>query len=437
MESWVSSGGRLSLSDAWYCRTFLHLWVPQFAQSGWWAATEISLSETSFSWLFIQIWLLQASSSGWGAAKEISCSETKYKWTYFQPWSPRPSPINDAQSKRSASLKPVMTKTFPDSDCPSLCLVNNEQPRNSASVIPDTAEPPSSFECPNFPPVDDEQPKNSLSGTSCNWLFIQIWLFMLPAVNKEQPRKSAAVKPNNSGSFPSTDCPNSSPTNDEQPNTSAQVKKPCLYCGVLQSQLARHIKLKPKDKSDVSAILAGKRPWPFCGELQSQMPHHQKFKHKGEPNVSEILAGDSTSNDADQIKLFDKLCKEGLYKFNMEQLKQVDSKLMREYRENKGDLHYCPGCKGFLERLTFGVTSFTACTKQRRKPSDCQQSYDLSVGDCGLKTIHQRTLWPAVGQLAISVWQSRLLSEGHVPACKCWWISILGNSIVYLTADSG
>ena len=338
------------------------LWVPQFAQSGWWAATEISLSETSFSWLFTQIQLLQVSSSGWGAAKEISCSETKYNEPSFNPACPSPSPINDAQSKKSASLKPVMTKTFPDSDCPRLCLVNNEQPRNSASVIPDTAEPPSSFECPDFSPVDDEQPRNhsvephatgSSSRSDCSWF---------PAVDKEQPRKSAALKPNNSGSFTSTDYPNSSPTNDEQPNKSEQVKKPCLYCGVLQSQLARHMKLKPKDKSDVSAILAGKRPWPFCGELQSQMSRHLKFKHKGEPNVSEILARDSTSNDAYQIKLLDKLCKEGLYKFNMEQLKQVDSKLMREYRENKGDLHYCPGCKGFLGRLTFGVTSFTACT---------------------------------------------------------------------------
>ena len=136
VESWVSSGGGLSLGDTRYCRTFLHLWVPQFAQSGWWVATEISLSETSFSWLFTQIWLLQVSSSGWGAAKEISCSETKCNWTFFQPWLPKSIPNhNDAQSKKSASLKPVMTKTFPDSDCPSLCLVNNEQPRNSASVI--------------------------------------------------------------------------------------------------------------------------------------------------------------------------------------------------------------------------------------------------------------------------------------------------------------
>ena len=43
------------------------------------------------------------------------------------------------------------------------------------------------------------------------------------------------------------------------------------------------------------------------------MSRHLKLKHKGEPNVSEILAGDSTSNDADQIKLLDKLCKEGVY----------------------------------------------------------------------------------------------------------------------------
>ena len=42
------------------------------------------------------------------------------------------------------------------------------------------------------------------------------------------------------------------------------------------------------------------------------MSRHLKLKHKGEPNVSEILAADSTSNDADQMKLFDKLCKEGL-----------------------------------------------------------------------------------------------------------------------------
>ena len=230
MESWVSSGGRLSLSDAWYCQTFLHLWVPQFAQSGWWAATEISLSETSFSWLFTQIWLLQASSSGWGAAKEISCSETKYNWTFFQPWSPHPPPINDAQSKRSVSLKPVMTKTFADSDCPSLCLVNNEQPRNSASVIPDTAEPPSTFECPNFSPVDDEQPRNHSvehHATGCSsWSDCSSF----PAVDKEQSRKLAALKLYNSGSFPSRDCPNSSPTNDEQPNKSEQVKKKSLVC---------------------------------------------------------------------------------------------------------------------------------------------------------------------------------------------------------------
>ena len=96
------------------------------------------------------------------------------------------------------------------------------------------------------------------------------------------------------------------------------------------------------------------------------MSRHLKLKHKGEPNVSEILAGDSTSNDADQMKLFDKLCKESLYKFNMEQLKQVDSKLMREYRENKGDLHYCPGCKGVLEKAYFWSHKFH-CMHQTEK----------------------------------------------------------------------
>ena len=159
---------------------------------------------------------------------------------------PSPSPINDAQSNKSASLKPVMTKTFPDSDCPSLCLVNNEQPRNSASVTPDTAEPPSSFECPIFFPSRWWTAQKSLSGTSCN-SSSRSDCSWFPAVDKEQPRKLAALKLNNSGSFPSTDCPNSSPTNDEQPNKSEQVKKkPCLFCGVLQSQLARHMKLKLK-----------------------------------------------------------------------------------------------------------------------------------------------------------------------------------------------
>ena len=37
----------------------------------------------------------------------------------------------------------------------------------------------------------------------------------------------------------------------------------------------------------------------------------------------------------------------------MEQLKQEDSKLMCERRQNKGDLHYCPGSKGFFGKSLF------------------------------------------------------------------------------------
>ena len=44
----------LSLSDTWYCRTSLQLWVPQFFPRRWWTAPETRLSGTSCNWLFAQ-----------------------------------------------------------------------------------------------------------------------------------------------------------------------------------------------------------------------------------------------------------------------------------------------------------------------------------------------------------------------------------------------
>ena len=112
------------------------------------------------------------------------------------------------------------------------------------------------------------------------------------------------------------------------------------------------------------------------------------------------------------MKLFDKLCKEGLYKFNMEQLKQVDSKLMREYRENKGDLHYCPGCKGFLGKAYFWSHKFH-CMHQTEK-----EAIGLPV-----------KLWPVSRRLRLknhsptdALTIKQLASWPYLSGCHYFWV---------------
>uniref|UniRef100_A0A7M6DJE2 SET domain-containing protein n=4 Tax=Clytia hemisphaerica TaxID=252671 RepID=A0A7M6DJE2_9CNID len=91
-----------------------------------------------------------------------------------------------------------------------------------------------------------------------------------------------------------------------------------------------------------------KRPCPFgCKKLQSVLSRHLKLMHKDEPAIIEILSKPKELHN----KCFDNLKKEGIFKYNQQEMTQENPNYMRERipkisATNVNNIVICSECKG-------------------------------------------------------------------------------------------
>ena len=92
------------------------------------------------------------------------------------------------------------------------------------------------------------------------------------------------------------------------------------------------------------------RPCPFCGRLYGKLSRHMIFRHKQEPSVVEAVK----MNKVDRLKAFSKLRREGIYQFNLKQIKMKKPVLRTEGGlQKKDDLVKCNLCKSFIHKESF------------------------------------------------------------------------------------
>lgn len=94
-----------------------------------------------------------------------------------------------------------------------------------------------------------------------------------------------------------------------------------------------------------------KRPCIFCGIFQSQLVRHMEKKHGDEPLVKSGLELPAK----EKIRYFHGLRKKGIYKYNMDQIKSggTDKDLLRQRKQGDGKLKICQNCQGFYSREYF------------------------------------------------------------------------------------
>ena len=90
-----------------------------------------------------------------------------------------------------------------------------------------------------------------------------------------------------------------------------------------------------------------KRPCYYCGEVQSQLLRHIKRKHKNEEAVVAALQLPQT----EQLRAFENIRKLGIFKLNLNKVEKGQP-LIRERKQGSSsdaDLRMCNGCHGFYD----------------------------------------------------------------------------------------
>ena len=101
-------------------------------------------------------------------------------------------------------------------------------------------------------------------------------------------------------------------THDNSESTSKKPKRPCLYCGVFNSQLPRHLKRKHQNEEAVAAAL--------------KLPK------------------------VEQSNAFAYIRKSGIYKYNVQsKIDDSNGSLIKERRQRTSSTLMCSGCKGFFD----------------------------------------------------------------------------------------
>ena len=85
-------------------------------------------------------------------------------------------------------------------------------------------------------------------------------------------------------------------------------------------------------------------------DCMRKLSRHMIFRHKQEPSVVEAVK----MNKVDRLKAFSKLRREGIYQFNLKQIKMKKPVLRTEGGlQKKDDLVKCNLCKSFIHKESF------------------------------------------------------------------------------------
>lgn len=84
------------------------------------------------------------------------------------------------------------------------------------------------------------------------------------------------------------------------------------------------------------------RPCPYCLKLQSALTRHLKTVHKKEEEVMRALA---LPTSQEKNKAFDNMKKNGILKYNKDEMKKENPSYMRE-RKGDNKVVVCSSCKG-------------------------------------------------------------------------------------------
>ena len=97
-----------------------------------------------------------------------------------------------------------------------------------------------------------------------------------------------------------------------------------------------------------------KRPCVYCGQMQSQLARHLRRHHKNEKAVSELT---TMKDDKDKNFVFSRIRKSGILRENKKRAKCTENPdFVCERQQGDTDLVICGTCSGFFSRKKCGNT---------------------------------------------------------------------------------
>ena len=108
---------------------------------------------------------------------------------------------------------------------------------------------------------------------------------------------------------------------------------------------------------------APQRPCVFCGVMQSKLKRHMVRKHPDEEGVQRMLAAPKENQD----NIMDRLRKEGILNENKKRIQIENAELIREHRKGDGETAMCGNCYGFYSKLKIWLHK-QQCSKTTNEP---------------------------------------------------------------------